>query len=1346
MTTYTNPTGTFDATSGDDAIIFNVAPTAIASVDALTGNDSLLIQFDYPFGLTYDISDAFNVGTLSAGVSLSPFAPWSVGAQDVENVEIHGTSSNDTFDLQLGSNISALSVTLDGGAGQDLLKFDWSKLTTGISFVVSGSTITSSWGTFSNFETFELRAGSGNDTITTGSGNDVVYTGTGVDTVSTGDGNDTVYSQSSGGTFDGGAGVDSFQGDFSLQSAALSVAIGDSIQVSNGITATNFESLSIGGGSGDDLFTITQMQLSAQLYGGSGHDTLVFNAPYTTGLQFSVVAYSGDQLDGQIAVDSGNFTNYFGFESVSFTGTQFNDQFNIRADSAANTSALTFDGGAGTDTLTANFSLFTGASTFTVASDGSISSNRGHFANIEVFNLTGGTGADYFVGGSGNDALSGGTGADHLDGGAGNDTLYSDQSISDDDGASDVLLGGAGNDTISAGYGDTVDGGTGTDLLYFNASSATAGINADFSQLTSGGTITVGGATLTGIEQVGQTTGTNYNDTIIAGAPGPNGDTIFGLAGDDHITGSSSSDRIYGGDGNDTITGGLGADVLSGGDGNDTFKDTAAGLNGDTISDFALGDKIIITDADVNTFSLSYSGNVLTYSGGSLVIGSQVPGKIVASAAPGGGVQLEIQLPPVATNDQIASQLTSGYWSGDSHHWAVTQGGTISVNISTLTAAEQTLARTALAEWTDIIGVNFQEVSTGGQILFDDSEQSGGSPIAATDAIWSNGVMSSAHVHISSSWVNLYGPRLDSYSFQTYVHEIGHALGLGHAGNYNQTANFADDALFQNDSWATTVMSYFDQGQSYYFANQHFTIFNAVTPMQADIVAMQSLYGLSTTTRTGDTIYGDNSNAGAIYDDRQYGDVAVTIFDSGGNDTIAYTHAGASQLINLNPETFSNVNGFIGNLSIARGTIIENAIGGDFADTIIGNAVDNVLTGNGGNDTLTGGAGNDTFKDTAAGHNGDTITDFSAGDSIVFTDASLGSFTFSLSGNTLMYTGGSLTLSNLPSGQIVAQSAAAGGVELTITPSAVHDDFNGDGRSDILWRNDNGSIFDFLGTANGGFTSNGDNSFVAVDNSWHIAGTGDFNGDGRADVLWRNDNGNIFDFLATSNGGFTSNGDNSFVAVDNSWHIAGTGDFNGDGRADVLWRNDNGNIFDFLGSANGGFTSNGDNSFVAVDVGWHVAGTGDFNGDGRADILWRNDNGNIFDFLGSANGGFTSNGDNSFVAVDNGWHIAGTGDFNGDGRADVLWRNDNGNMLDFLGTANGGFVSNGDNSFVAVDLGWHVASIGDFNGDGRADILWRNDSGVMFDFLGTANGGFTSNGDNSYVAVAISSHVQDSLL
>ena len=78
--------------------------------------------------------------------------------------------------------------------------------------------------------------------------------------------------------------------------------------------------------------------------------------------------------------------------------------------------------------------------------------------------------------------------------------------------------------------------------------------------------------------------------------------------------------------------------------------------------------------------------------------------------------------PPLATNDQIAQQLVSGYWGGDLHHFNVTQGGTITVNISTLTAAEQNLALNALQEWSDIIGVHFSQVTSGGQIVFDDSK------------------------------------------------------------------------------------------------------------------------------------------------------------------------------------------------------------------------------------------------------------------------------------------------------------------------------------------------------------------------------------------------------------------------------------------------------------------------------------------------------------------------------------------------------------------------------------------------------------------------------------------------
>jgi hypothetical protein len=637
--------------------------------------------------------------------------------------------------------------------------------------------------------------------------------------------------------------------------------------------------------------------------------------------------------------------------------------------------------------------------------------------------------------------------------------------------------------------------------------------------------------------------------------------------------------------------------------------------------------------------------------------------------------------PPLATNDQIASELTSGYWSGDTHHFNVTQGGTITVNITSLTAAEQNLARIALAEWSDIIGVRFKEVTSGGQITFDNSEDSSG-PIAATDANWSNGIISSAHVHISSSWANNYGTDVDTYSLQTYVHEIGHALGLGHSGNYNETATYPYDALFQNDSWATSIMSYFDQHENTYFGGQGFSRLYALTPMQADIVAMQSLYGLSTTTRTGDTTYGYNSNAGGVYVASTYPKAEFTIFDNGGNDTIDYSGASGTQKINLNPETFSNVNGYTGNLSIARGVVIENAIGGSGADTIIGNTADNLITGNAGADTLTGGAGNDTFKDTAAGLNGDTITDFSAGDRILISNATLAGFSFSLSGSTLTYSGGSLTLSSVPAGTIVASAATGGGVQLSIVQHQAANDFNGDSLSDILLRSDSGVLTDWLANANGSFTANSANAMFGVPLTWHIAGTGDFNGDGRADLLWRNDDGTITDWLGQTNGGFTGNP--FYAKPDSSWHIAGTGDFNGDGRTDLLWRNDDGTTTDWLGQSNGGFASNP--SYAKPDSSWHIAGTGDFNGDGRADLLWQNTDGTITDWLGQANGGFTGNP--FYAKPDSSWHIAGTGDFNGDGRADLLWQNTNGTITDWLGTSNGGFTSNP--FYINTDSSWHV--------------------------------------------------------
>ncbi len=313
----------------------------------------------------------------------------------------------------------------------------------------------------------------------------------------------------------------------------------------------------------------------------------------------------------------------------------------------------------------------------------------------------------------------------------------------------------------------------------------------------------------------------------------------------------------------------------------------------------------------------------------------------------------------VYTNDQIARQLTNDYWGGSSHSFAVTVGGTLTFNVTGLTSAAQTLAREALNLWSDVTGLRFSEVTTAGaQLIFDDAEDG-----AATKFTFdANGALTASTVNVSLAWLSQNGTSLNSYSFQTFVHEIGHALGLGHAGNYNSSASYGIDAAYANDSWSQTVMSYFSQTENEYLAAMGWTRQFVVTPMVADAIAMTTLYGTNTTTRTGNTTYGFNNNSGRqIYDAATYGALTYAIIDNGGIDTMDYSGFGQNQYIDLRAEAFSNIGGRVGNVSIARGTIIENAVGGAGADTIIGNSAANNLNGGAGNDALDGGDGNDTL-------------------------------------------------------------------------------------------------------------------------------------------------------------------------------------------------------------------------------------------------------------------------------------------------------------------------------------------------------------------------------------------------
>ena len=221
-----------------------------------------------------------------------------------------------------------------------------------------------------------------------------------------------------------------------------------------------------------------------------------------------------------------------------------------------------------------------------------------------------------------------------------------------------------------------------------------------------------------------------------------------------------------------------------------------------------------------------------------------------------------------------------------------------------------------------------------------------------------------------------------SFSAFAIAHEMGHAMGLAHPGDYNAAPGlpitYANNAQFVQDDHQYSVMSYFDESNTTASYNAY-----PDTLMLYDILAVQQLYGANMTTRADNTVYGFHSNAGSVYDFAINRDPALCIWDGGGTDTVDASGFGQNQMIDLHDGSFSNMGGFTGNISIAFGAIIENAIGGSGSDTLTGNSASNALTGGAGADTF-------CFKDfLGVGFSIDTITDFSAQDDTIRLDPAI---------------------------------------------------------------------------------------------------------------------------------------------------------------------------------------------------------------------------------------------------------------------------------------------------------------------------------------------------------------------
>lgn len=282
-------------------------------------------------------------------------------------------------------------------------------------------------------------------------------------------------------------------------------------------------------------------------------------------------------------------------------------------------------------------------------------------------------------------------------------------------------------------------------------------------------------------------------------------------------------------------------------------------------------------------------------------------------------------------------------------------------------------------------------------------------------------------------------------------------------------------------------------------------------------------------------------------------------------------------------------------------------------------------------------------------------------------------------------------------------------------------DVDGDGKSDLVWWNGtSGQLYTWF-MAGATYVSS---PLLATRTApWGVVAIADFDNDGRAEVLWRNTTTGQIELqrvngtgATASSGGFTPVG-----ILDASWTLEGVTDIDGNGTADLFWRNSASGQIYFWYMNGATYTSSA--LIDTVPTFWKVEGIADVDGDSQEDIIWRNAvNGQMYIWHNSY-GKFVSS--NLVTVLDVAWKAEAIGDFDGDGKADVLWRHATTNQM-YIWFFNGNTWTS-SNLLGIQAQSWQVVSVGDTDASGKAEIVWRGSNGDVYSWrIDRATSTFTS--------------------